>query len=62
MDSQTLNVMSIDSVTNELFLVKKGTLKTFLKNNETNQWVFKNKVKVFDDKSKDKKDDNSVYG
>ena len=54
--------MSIDSVTNELFIVSKGTLKTFAKNLETNQWVFKNKVRVYDEKAKDKKNENSAYG
>lgn len=62
LDPQSVNVISIDSVTNELFLVKKGILKTFAKNTETNQWTLKNKVKIFDEKGKDKKDDNSAYG
>jgi hypothetical protein len=62
LDIQALNVMSIDSVTNELFIVSKGTLKTFAKNLETNQWVFKNKVRVYDEKAKDKKNENSAYG
>jgi hypothetical protein len=62
LDPQLVNVISIDSVTNELFLVKKGLLKTFAKNTEINQWVLKNKVKIYDEKGKDKKEENSAYG
>ena len=54
--------MSIDSVTNELLIVSKGTLKTFTKNLGTNQWIFKNKVRVYDEKAKDKKNEYSAYG
>lgn len=56
-----INVMSVDPVTNELFLVRKGNLVVFSKNNETNKWIVKSKIKIFEDKSK-KKLEMSEYG
>jgi hypothetical protein len=61
-DLVTGNIMKIDSVTNELFLVRKGILKIFTKNFEKNQWILKNKVTIFDENAKDKKNENIKYG
>lgn len=64
LDSQSINVMAVDSVTNEFFFAKKGTLTVYSKKIESNQWILKHRVKIYDEKSKSKNKalDASNYG
>lgn len=41
-------MMKVDPITNELLLVRSGILTAFSKDNETGQWVVKNKINVYD--------------
>ncbi len=61
LDSQATNVMSVDPVTNQLFLFKQKSLIVFSKNTQTNQWIQKHKTKIYDENSKDKHQ-QSDYG
>lgn len=48
LDPQINNMMKVDPITNELLLVRSGILTVFSKDNETGQWVVKNKINVYD--------------
>lgn len=61
LDSQNNNMMKVDPITNEIFLIRSGNLAVFSKDNESGQWVLKNQTKIYEEKSK-KKQENNEYG
>ena len=47
LDPQNNNMMKVDPITNELFLIRSGILAVFSKDHESGQWILKNQTKIF---------------